>query len=145
MKKNGKSIFLFILLFFCIYNINAEPLNSRTAFNCIQQVDRFINDFESYFEIQITVVGITGRIRDNNQINITERPNSLHVELLYNNEVMMIIHISKSARRSNNDSVEFSYSQNLGFRTVYTKSYDQFDQLGITVIFYSLFEAFGLL
>jgi hypothetical protein len=142
-----KNVFIIFVLLIGAFSqeINAETLNSRTASNCLQQVDRFINDFESYYEIQIRVVGITGRIRDNNQINVEVKPDSMYITLLYNNEVMMTINIDKSTRRSDVDAIEFDYSQRFGFTTIYAKSYDRFEQLSIKLIFISLFESFGLL
>jgi hypothetical protein len=145
MQKYKKYSFLIMLLVFNLTILNADPLNSRSASNCLQQLDTFLSDFQNYYEIQISVIGITGRIRDNNQINITTERNSMRIELLYNNEVMMIAHISKSSSPSDSDSVNFDFSQRFGFRTIYTKSYDRFEQLSISLIFISLFEAFGLL
>jgi len=140
---------LFFVYLFCITTlfVNAEPLNSRTANDCLRQVRNFINDNNSYYNIQICTIGITGRIKDNNQINVEKEPDSIIIELLYNNEVMMTIYIEKEKTQSkfNNDSVEFDYSKQLGFSTTYTKYYDRFEQIFIEQIFQSLFEAFGLL
>jgi len=145
MLKN--KLFFVYLFFITTLFINAEPLNSRTANDCLRQVSSFIDDYDSFYNIQIRVIGITGRVKDNNQIIIEKKPDNMYITLLYNNEVMMTIYIEKEKTKSsvNNDSVEFDYSQRSGFNTTYTKYYDRFEQIFIEQIFQSLFQAFGLL
>jgi hypothetical protein len=137
-------------LFFAFigFSVFANPLNTRTAADCLRQIDHFIEDYDSYFMLTMEIAGVSGRVYDNNQIILQPSDNRIHLTILYENEVMLRISLTKSSTEyttgGHRHSIEFDYSQQTGFRTIYAETYPRGMQYDIRYVLLSLFEAFGL-
>jgi len=142
MCKKALFLVFFMCTTFCAY---ASPLNTRNASNCLSQIRDFISDDDSYYVLSIDIANVSGRIQDNDQINIENRTDRLYISILFRNEVYLRIHIEKSSyMKDEDDGIYFLYSDPLGFGTTYKKSYDKYEQREIEYVFLNIFRSFGL-
>jgi len=140
-----KKYLLLTVLFFAGLGVWADLLNSRTAGECMRQVSEFLDDNKSYYELQMSIYTVDKLANDSNQILVEIGSDGMFIEVHFNNEVMFMINISKSAEKSaSNDSVAFNYSKNTGFCTTITKHYDKYRQYDIETILSLMFQSFKL-
>jgi hypothetical protein len=141
---NLKIVIIFIFCHFLTISLNADPLTSRTASNCLSQLDTFLNDDSNYYKIHMEIRGVAGHFNQSNSIDITRTQNEMVVILYYNNEVGMRILITKSNVAINDFGIAFDYSQRLGFLTIYEDSFEPGYQFLIKSIFRNIFVSFGV-
>ena len=140
-----KKYLLLTVLFFAGLGVWADLLNSRTAGECMRQVSEFLDDNKSYYELQMSIYTVDKLANDSNQILVEIGSDGMFIEVHFNNEVMFMINISKSAEKSaSNDTVTFNYSRNTGFCTTITKHYDKYRQYDIETILSLMFQSFKL-
>jgi len=140
-----KKYLLLTVLFFVGLGVWADLLNARTAGECMKQVSEFLDDYKSYYELQISVYTVAKEVTDTNQITVEKEPDSMFISIHFNNEVMFKINISKSAEKStSNDGVAFNYSRNTGYCTTITRNYDKYRQFDIETILNLMFQSFKL-
>jgi len=140
-----KKYLLLTVLFFVGLGVWADLLNSRTAGECMRQVSEFLDDYKSYYELQISIYTVAKEVTDTNQITVEREPDSMFISIHFNNEVIFKINISKSAEKSaSNDSVAFNYSRNTGYCTTITRNYDKYRQFDIETILNLMFQSFKL-
>jgi len=136
---------LLTVLFFAGLGVWADLLNSRTAGECMRQVSEFLDDYKSYYELQISIYTVAKEATDTNQITVERESDSMFISIHFNNEVIFKINISKSAEKSaSNDSVAFNYSRNTGYCTTITRNYDKYRQYDIETILNLMFQSFKL-
>ena len=140
-----KRYLLLTVLFFVGLGVWADLLNSRTAGECMRQVSEFLDDYKSYYELQISIYTVAKEATDTNQITVERESDSMFISIHFNNEVIFKINISKSAEKSaSNDSVAFNYSRNTGYCTTITRNYDKYRQYDIETILSLMFQSFKL-
>jgi len=140
-----KKYLLLTVLFFVGLGAWADLLNSRTASECIRQVGEFLDDYKSYYELQMSIYTVDKLANDSNQIIVETGSDGMFIEVHFNNEVMFMINISKTVEKSTaNDTVAFNYSKNTGFCTTITRHYDKYRQYDIETILSLMFQSFKL-
>jgi hypothetical protein len=140
-----KKYLLLTVLLFIGLGAWADLLNSRTAGECMRQISEFLDDNKSYYELQMSIYTVDKQVTDTNQLIVEIEPNSMFIEVHFNNEVMFMINILKSAEKSTaNDTVTFNYSRNTGYCTTITRNYDKYRQYDIETILKLMFQSFKL-
>jgi len=84
----------------------ADPLNSRTAGECLRQVREFIyyddsseKSVESYFSLHIEVHNVTGRLFDTDQVIVKKSSNDMSMQICFKSEIVFRISIKKNLKK----------------------------------------------
>ena len=143
MKKPLITIALICLIALVGFGETTSPLNSRGVANAMAQIEDFLDDNSSYYQLRLELHNVSGRVRDTDSITVRTSSNELYFIIMFRNEVLFRIWITKAATSfDESDRIFFDDSRTGGYSVRYNKSYERGDQWEIGFLFLNVFESF---